>query len=424
MNRHAWRVLTDYLARTAGLWMLVTLVQIIQSVTFWATGVLRVPLLGVVLARVAYTALAEQPRGVLRTLPLTRRDGALIHWWGTFGLPALAVAFCMIWAAMLCAYKNWAVPSPAWLGTCVVTVIAVLAWLSALEKVLGYPGAAGSRGYVPLVWGALAIAALVGLPTGELSTPVLLLIAAGGMGLSGTASLLAGQRPAQPNAGDSRISRLPLKGWAVMLAEAGRTTVTIAAVALVATAVIHKAISPWAQTSLHGAVIWLLVSTIAVATCLSMRRWVETVRSLRILPISAHRLALALYLTMVMPGVLTCLLVSAAQRLSPDWGLDIPWYLLVVFLPAPLSLIRWQRPPEARPHNLPQQWAPAMSQAVWPAWAGALCTLPDLPFMPGPFLLYLTAIAALFSVAAYRALLAGIRSPDRFEPGGGTLEAV
>jgi hypothetical protein len=215
----------------------------------------------------------------------------------------------------------------------------------------------------------------------------------------------------------SIIPRLTLKpsGWTVLLLEAGRTSAIISVAALVATTVIHRAIAPWAQTGLHGTVIWLVVSTIAVATSLSMRRWVEAIRSLRILPITGHRLALALYLTMTMPGVLACLLVSMAQHLSPDWGLDIPGYMLVVFLPAPVTLIRWHRPPEGDPIYLPQQWAPAMQQAMWPAWAGAFCALRGLPFMPTWFFLYLAAIAALFSVAAYRALLAGIQSPAELQ---------
>jgi hypothetical protein len=162
-------------------------------------------------------------------------------------------------------------------------------------------------------------------------------------------------------------------------------------------------------------VIWMVVSAIAVASGISMRRWVEAVYSLRVLPITGHRLVLALYLAMVLPGVLACLALSTAQHFSSNFGLDIPGYMLVVFLAAPVTLIRWQRSAEAHPSYLPQQWGPAMQQAVWPAWAGVFCAMRGVQFMPAWLFVYLAALAVLFSITAYRALLAGIRSPTKFE---------
>ena len=52
---------------------------------------------------------------------------------------------------------------------------------------------------------------------------------------------------------------------------------------------------------------------------------------------------------------------------------------------------------------------------VWPAWTGLFCSMCGLPFMPKWFVVYLAALAALFSIAAYRAILAGIRSPTTLE---------
>jgi hypothetical protein len=376
MNRRVWRVLTDYAGRTANLWLLVALVQILLSVTSWATGVAWVPLLGVVLARVIYTAFAEKPWGVLRTLPLTANDRALIHWWGSFGLPLLGVASCMAFAALLCFYKGWMTPGPAWLGTCLATVVAVLAAMSACDAVRHRRARDPSR---------------------------------------------SGDTNPAP---DSPVLRLRLKprGWTILLLQAVRTTALTSAVVLIATTVIHRAITPWARTGVHGAVLWLIVSAIAITTSLAMRRWVEAVRSLRILPVTGHQLALTLYLAMIMPGVLTCLLVSTAHTLTPDLGLDIPWYLLVVFLPAPVTLIRWQSPAENDPYYLPQHWTPALQQAVWPAWAYAFCTLPGFQLiMPTWSFLYLAILAAAFSIVGYRTILAGIRSPTRFESHASTL---
>jgi len=88
---------------------------------------------------------------------------------------------------------------------------------------------------------------------------------------------------------------------------------------------------------------------------------------------------------------------------------------LVVFLPAPVTLIRWERPMGYRPHFLPQLGGPAIQQAVWPAWAGVFGSMCGLPFMPAWFFIYVGALAALFSIAAYRSLLAGIRSPTTLE---------
>jgi hypothetical protein len=84
-------------------------------------------------------------------------------------------------------------------------------------------------------------------------------------------------------------------------------------------------------------------------------------------------------------------------------------------IPAPVTLIRWERPVGDRSHSLPQFLRPATQQALWPAWAGVFSSMCGLPFMPTWFFVYLAALAALFSIAAYRALLAGIRSPTTLE---------
>ncbi len=156
-----------------------------------------------------------------------------------------------------------------------------------------------------------------------------------------------------------------------------------------------------------------------------MRRWVEAVFSLRLLPITGRQLVFALYLAMILPGVLACVALSTAQHFSPSWGLDIPGYMLVVFLPAPVTLIRWERPAGDRSHSLPQFLRPATQQALWPAWAGVFSSMCGLPFRPTWFFVYLAALAALFSIAAYRALLAGIRAPTTLESHhSATLESV
>jgi hypothetical protein len=412
MNRRVWWVLRDYVGRTLGLWLLVLLAQFIQSVTFWAAGISRVPLIAAVIAGLTYRALAEKPNGVLRILPLTDTDGALIRWWGTFGLPVVVMGVGIALAAAPSAYK---IPSD-WLGTCIVISVAALAWLSAIERAWGRWGTT--------VWVALAIVAIIGLPMKALSAPILSLILVGSLCLSAGACLRVSQPVCMSQSNEARdgvFARLRSReflratGWMVMVLEVGRTTAIISGAAFIAATIIHRAIAPWAQAGLHGLLIWLVVSAIAVTTGLSMRRWVEAVFSLRLLPITGRQLVFALYLAMILPGVLACGALSTAQHFSPGWGLDIPAYMLVVFLPAPVTLIRWEHPAGDRSHFLPQFLRPATQQALWPAWAGVFSSMCGLPFMPTWFFVYLAALAALFSIAAYRALLAGIRSPATLE---------
>jgi hypothetical protein len=268
------------------------------------------------------------------------------------------------------------------------------------------------------VWVALTVIAIIGLPMKALSTPILSLILVGSLCLSAAASLRVPQSSEQRDGFFAWLrDRFSLRatGWTVMVLEVGRTTAIICVAAFTAATIIHRAIAPWAQTGLHGLVIWLVVSAIAVATGLSMRRWVEAVFSLRLLPITGRQLAFALYLAMILPGVLACVALSTAHHLSPNWGLDIPGYMLVVFLPAPVTLIRWEHPTGDRPHYLPQLSGPAIQQGVWPAWAGVFGSMCGLPFMPTWFFIYVAALAALFSLAAYRTLLAGTRSPTALE---------
>ncbi len=422
MNRRVWWVLRDYVGRTLGLWLLVLLAQFIQSVTFWAARVSRVPLLAAVIASLAYRALAEKPGHVLRILPLSHTDRALIRWWGTFGLPVVVMGVGIALAASPSAYKV----ASGWLGTCIAISVAALAWLSAIERACGR--------WRTSVWVALAIFAIIGLPMKALSAPILSLILVGSLCLSAGACLRVSQpvRMSQSNeARDGFFACLRYRhflratGWTVMVLEVGRTTVIISGAAFIAATIIHRAIAPWAQTSLHELLIWLVVSAIAFTTGLSMRRWVGAVFSLRLLPITGPQLVFALYLAMILPGVLACAALSTAQRFSPSWGLDIPAYMLAVFLPAPVTLIRWERPAGARSHFLPQFLRPATQQALWPAWAGVFSSMCGLPFMPTWFFVYLAALAALFSIAAYRALLAGIRSPTTLASHhSATLESV
>jgi hypothetical protein len=396
-----WQLSRDYARRTSGAWLLVGFIQIIQSVTFWAEGVRRAPLLGAVLGGFIYALTSEQPLHVLRTLPLTRTTRVLFRWLASFALPAAVVLACMAAAGALNIYKGWPLPARANLVSSALVAIILLSWLTAFPV----------RGYATIFWVAAALAGLIGLPT-EVT---------GGLPIVGFLSIamslaMSFRESAGPAPGLTKTDlHSYFHGWGVLVVEVGRSTALLCAGALAATVIIHGFIPGRFLPGLHGALIWLFVSAIAAATCLPMRRWVEAVRSLRILPLDSHRLALTLYFILTLPGVVTCLVVMAAHTLSPNWGLDIPPYLLVVFLLAPITLVRWYRPYEGRPNVVLQQWAPALQQAAWPLWAGALCSLRGLPYMPAWFMAYLGVIALFFSVMGYRALLGGIRSTAALE---------
>lgn len=416
MNARVWLLLRDYLRRTAGTWLLIVFIQIIQTVTFWAAGIQHAPLLATVLASFTYTSMSESPRSALRTLPLTSSETALFRWWGSFGLPAFIVLGSAVAAGMMSTTKGWPIPSGSFLASSLIAVVGALGWLSAIAVQVRLAPVLGVA-----VWGTAAVAGLIGLPVSALSPPLLLVLALAGIGLSIQSSTSAESLLVRSQKTASLAPLLAgwLRGWSVLFVVVGRSTVILSAAALAATAILHVAISPRALPGVQGAVIWLFVSAVAAATCLPMRRWVEAVRSMRLLPLDSRWLALIVHFTVMTPGVVTCLVVIGAQQLSPRVGLDIPWYMLIVFLLAPITLVRWHRPHESNP--MLQQWAPAMQQAAWPLWAGSFCALRGVPFMPLWFLLFLSIVTAVFSVAGYRVLLAGIRSPAGLESQSGVL---
>jgi hypothetical protein len=415
MNAGVRLLLADYLRRTSGAWLLIAFVQVIQTVTFWAAGIRHTPLLATVLASFTYAFMSEKPRSTLQTLPLKPADIALFRWWSSFGLPALVVMGSTAAAQLLSTSKGWPVPSGPFLATSAIAVVMVLGWLSTMTTQVHFTPTWGV-----IVWSGAAAAGVIGLPVSASSQPLLLLLAAAGVGSSIESSTSAQlrRRPARRT-----TSMVPLagwlRGWSVLLVEVGRSTALLCAAALVATAILHLAIPARALPGLHGAIIWLFVSALAAATCLPMRRWVEAVRSLRILPLDGRWLALIVHFTVMTPGVVTCLAVILAQQLSPHLGLDIPWHMLIIFLLAPVTLVSWNSPYQA--NQTPQQWAPAMQQATWILWAGSLSALRGIHFMPAWFLWYLATLAAVFAVSGYRALLAGIRSPGGPESHGSVL---
>jgi hypothetical protein len=214
-----------------------------------------------------------------------------------------------------------------------------------------------------------------------------------------------------------------LRGWTVILADVARGTASLSIIAIVSTTLVR-----WLYPVLDGAppLAWLFVSAIAVGASLLTRRWMNAVRSLRMLPIGEQRLTFILYGLLIAPGTIACLATLGIYQLSPRLGLDVPPYLLIVFLLAPVTLVPWQsqRHAAARAAHGVQEWAPLIQQAAWSIWVGSVCTFAVPNLAPSVLAPLLSLVAIGCAAAGYGALFAGIRSPEAFERTGGPLGSV
>jgi hypothetical protein len=208
-----------------------------------------------------------------------------------------------------------------------------------------------------------------------------------------------------------------LTGWPLLAAEVGRSTAYLSVVAVLAVTVVRACVTPWFLSAFEPALIWMLASAVAVAGSFLTRRWMSTVRSLRLLPIGDYRLAFILYVILVTPGVVTGLVLMGVRQLMPDWGLEMPGYMFVLFMLAPAVAVPWQKQHSTASASAGalQQWAPVIQQAAFPLWAGSLCAFGGPHLQPGWFVAFLALFGAVGSLGGYAALLAGIRSPQGLE---------
>src|SRR6185295_933337 len=150
-------------------------------------------------------------------------------------------------------------------------------------------------------------------------------------------------------------------------------------------------------------VVWLFVAAVAVATSLQTRRWIQSTRLLRLLPINPHRLALILYAILIAPGTTACFVATGLHALVPQLGMAVPVYLLIVFLATPVIVIPWQaqRYAGTRAASDLQQWAPLMQLAAFPLWSGSLSAFGGPHLMPAWFLSVVVLMAVGFAIASY-----------------------
>jgi hypothetical protein len=455
VNRRIAYLLADYLRRTLGLWVLLVLAQLLQTSVFWAARTDRLPLLGVVMASLLYFAAFESPQTVLRTLPLSSTDVALFRWWASIGAPGLIILTCTVVSAITNSQHGWPVPTLSAILDTAGLLWSALGWLAVLPlPELNHNERRGS--WFALVWGALITVAVYGAPTTWLPPEVRMLLTVSGIVLSTIAFARAARgqstklslawagagspksavlarrgagsaQTALPvDAGFASHGRRTWTGWPMLVLEVARSTAWLSIVALIATAMVRISVTPWFYSAFEPALVWMFASAVAVAACVLTRRWMLTVRSLRMLPIGDHRLALLLYLILITPGLVGCLVVMGARQLSQSWGLDVPAYMLVVFLVSPAALVPWQQQQRASSSAAAtaiQQWSPLIQQAAFPLWAGALCAFGGPRLQPAWFVGFLVLFGAAACVAGYVALLVGIRSPHGLGAYGEYLHA-
>lgn len=415
MNRLVRILLVDYLWRTLGLWPMLGLAYLIQITSFWAGHVERWPLLGAVVACLAFFGTSDSPQTVLRTLPLSRAEAALFRWWASIGVPSLFVLACTVLSWFVS--DKWPRASLSETILFVATAWSVVAWLAVLPLPVLRPERA-NRTTFAFVWGALVGAAFYGLPLRGLSREVLIAFAATGIALSILAYLRAafGRTTAivitktPSRVAEQRDTRaLQLHGWSVIVADITRTTVVLTVVTLVAATLVR-----WAYPILDTRVplSWIFVSAVAIGACVSTRRWMSAITSMRVLPISDRRLALILFGILAAPGAVACFVATAVWHLSPRWGIYVPYYMLVAFLIAPLTLVPWQRNRLSASPTVEsiQQWSPVLQQIVWPGWAGSVAAIGASRLLPVWSLTVLVITAAGLLLAGYFVLLSGIRS--------------
>ena len=427
MNRTILALLLNYHRRTFGAWILLVFVQLMQTATIWAMGSEHLPIVGTVIASLAFCATWDSPHLVMRTLPMTARDLALLRWWERIAMPMLFItlAYVLGWVSNYGSH----LPTPPFesLWTAVAASAATLAFLSALPL----PTLTAGRSNTPLsvvVWIALALFGLYGLPMEWLPVPgfllmcgLLLALVSFGLARSGRvleapplAHLLGGFR-SREQAATGATSRF--RGWSVLVMQSIRSIFLLAFASIVVISIVRPQVHMLQQT-----LPWVFVSvTGAVGTILG-RRWLRSVGALRCLPIRTSMLALVICLALMAPVVFASVAATAVNAVVPEWGIAIPLYMVPVFAIVPALEISWYHVETSHPvASAVQQWTPIMQIVAWPLWTGSFLSLALTRLMPTWFEMTAVGAATVLAVVAYGMVLSRIRSGAGLERLGDPL---
>lgn len=416
MNRTVLALLLDYHRRTLGAWIVLVFVQLMQTSATWAFGKDNLPLVGAVIAFLAFCATWDSPHFVMRTLPITARDLALLRWWERIGMPAGFITL----ACLLAGFANYESQFPtrklANLWPPVAASIATLAFLS----VLPLPRLSAQRANTPVFvafWIALTIGGLFGVPLEWLPAPgflltcgLLLAVVSFGLARSGRVlespplMQLLGRAATGTREPSQAIARF--RGWPVLVVQWLRAILLLAVASTVMISFVRPQVHVFQQ-----ALPWIFVSVTGAVGTIIGRRWLRSVRALHCLPIRTPVLALIICLALMAPVVLTSLAATAVNAVVPGWGIAIPLYMVPVFAIVPALEISWYR--VETNHAIPsalQQWTPIMQIVAWPLWTGSFMSLELTRLMPKWFEMIAVAAAAVLAVVAYASVLTRIRS--------------
>src|SRR5262249_49763401 len=99
MNRTILALLLDYHRRTLGVWVLLVAVQLMQVATIWVLGNGHMPIIGTVIASLSFCGTWDSPNLVMRTLPITARELALLRWWERIAMPMvfITLGYVLAW---------------------------------------------------------------------------------------------------------------------------------------------------------------------------------------------------------------------------------------------------------------------------------------------------------------------------------------
>ncbi|MEJ0040217.1 MAG: hypothetical protein WDO68_30000 [Gammaproteobacteria bacterium] len=418
MNRAILTLLLDYHRRTLGVWVLVVFVQLMQMSALWVLGSRNVPVVGAVIASLAFSATWDSPHFVMRTLPIKARELALLRWWERIAMPMLFITLAFVLAWFSNTGSRFPTPPFAGLWIPVSASFATLAFLS----VLPLPTLSALRSNVRVfgvVWIAMVIAGLRGVPMEWLPEPlptVLLIcgsiLALVSLGLARSGRVLQMPSPSRLFAGfgsqgrEASFSRSRFRGWPVLVMQWMRTTFLLALASIVVISIVRPHVHLLQQT-----LPWIFVSiTGAVGTILS-RRWLRSTPALQCLPIRTSMLALVVCLALMTPVVVTSVAATAVNAIVPEWGIAIPLYMVPVFAIVPALEMSWHNVQTSHPvASSVQQWSPIMQVVAWPLWTGSFMSLELTRLMPAWFGITAVGLAVVLAGIAYFVVLFRIRA--------------
>ena len=427
MSREIFRLLLDYLRRTLGVWPFLVFVLLMQMSIIWVLGNKHVPVAGAVIAALAFCSTWNSPHLVMRTLPIKTRELALLRWWENIGLPMpfIVLALVLSWFAN----DGSRFPTPPFLSLW-IPVSASFAALAILS-VLPLPFVSSGRSNTPvaLVYTALALGGIYGVPPGWLPAPLPAALLVGGLllalisfGLARSGRVLQMPAPARlyerwrSRDGKPSGARTRLRGWPVLVAQWVGNVFLLA----FASVVLISIVRPHAGV-LRDVLPWLFVSVTGAAGSLLGRSWLRGVGALRCLPIRSDALALILCAVLAAPMAVAGVAATVVNAIVPEWGLAIPLYMVPVFAMAPVAGISMMRVQSNHPvPRAIQEWLPTMQLVGWPLWAGSFMSV-LARWYPAWFAIAAAGATVLFATVAYFVVFTRIRSGAGLERLGDPL---